>query len=124
MKLELRWVMDVQKFATLINDLLDKTSSGKMSWETTGLKNVFQTNFPQYSIAVGQESHYSDEIGDYLVVFLEIRDSKGEVVDHVSDNVDDPIYRTLYKLYQEARRVAKGADQAIDYLLSQLERSA
>jgi len=116
--------MNEQKFVTLIDDLFDKTSSGKMSWETTLSKNVFQTNFPQYSIAVGQESHYSDEVGDYLVVFMEIRDSKGEVVDHVSDNVTDPIYRTLYKLYQEARRVAKGADQAIDYLLSELQRSA
>jgi hypothetical protein len=106
--------------AKLVEKLHERTKSNEVQWQRAD-RGVFTVSFPNYSIDVG---------GDEWVIVLRIYNSEGEIIETVSSdeisqesgssNVD---YGTkLRELHRLARRSALRSDEAIDELISLLER--
>ncbi len=108
--------MNNTKILTLIHKLHDKTESGLMDWETTASSNKYLTNLSEYSVFISEEGD------DYV---LSIVDSWDDLIERISDPELKAEERNAYELMQSlfylARRNARGADKAIDDILSSID---
>ncbi|MDW7552608.1 MULTISPECIES: hypothetical protein [Azospirillum] len=118
--------MSEEKFAELV-DLLDvKTADSSLLWYDDGSDSRFFAQLGAFSIRIYRVSL---EFGDDFDIYIEIVDENGDVIDSFSDlslkdlNTDKiNYYRKMNKLYVAARRSAKGADKAIDSVISELKK--
>jgi len=109
----------------LIKRLHEQTISGRVVWEKTTDKAIFQASFPTYAIQISSRaaSRYSVAGTTYEV---SIYDKDGDVVERVDTDADNsealpPEMRSIVAdLYSRARRMALDVDQALDALLETL----
>jgi hypothetical protein len=111
------------KFPDLIKRLAEKTEAGQIRWERTAEEGRFIAPFPNYSVAI-----YKRELGSLLgkrvVVELQGKDSL---------TIDEYVEKGLFpnpnaaataglanRLWEDARRIAMGTDEALEDLLKQL----
>lgn len=112
-----------KKMEELISELIESTSKGHLDWTKGGSRNSFQLTFPQYSIIVALEMVDDYEEGIIYFYSLTLIDEKGEVVDEAGKgNISEQAYNMLVVLFSEARKVAKKANEAYDYLQNQLKK--
>ena len=111
--------MTEEKLARLLERLHNRTMDGKVKWEATARKNVYQVAFPEYVIQVGP-----DDSGDIVLrlynqdnILLEI--VRVEAIQHY---LQLNALEIMSELYTAARRTALNTDKAVDDLLSALER--
>lgn len=112
--------MRYEKIAKLVRKLHEKTIDGKLEWEQTDKRGVFQTSFPDYTIRISMQL---EESGEYY--YVSIYDSQGILVEQVNDvglegDIPDS-FKLMKEMYEFARRKALGVDKALDDILSQLE---
>jgi len=109
------------KQGALVARLYKATADGKLAWQDTTRENAFQASFPTLSVVL---SYVGD---DYII---QVVNSDGELADVFTDaNLREvqgaPYgshwYQTMKELYTLARRKARGADAALDEILSALD---
>lgn len=114
--------MSNAKIAKLLNLLIEKTESGELEWEPTVKSDVFQANFPRYSVRILTRE---GETGFDLDIVLQIINEEGMIVESVSDpQVSDFIesaFLRMRALHASARRIAMGVDRALDEIIDFLE---
>jgi hypothetical protein len=111
------------KIHDLVQRLIDRTDEGKVNWEITADKGIYQAAFPNYSVRLFTRRNYGyDDSVDYVMT---IHDETGEMIDEITDvglrdSGFDDAYKRMVHLYNEARRKAVGVEKVIDDLLSEL----
>lgn len=113
--------MASEKHIALVSQLLRQTHDGKLEWEESALSGAFEVAFANYSIRMYQDN------ADY---WLGILDKTGRLIESFSDvDVRDAeweagnSYAAFQKLYTMARRVALGAEKALNELLEELDKN-
>src|SRR6266566_3019656 len=118
-----------EKMLTLARNLLEATKEGKVSWALTDMEGKFLYAGTRSSVTI---DHYDDPDGDEVTVFS-LLNSQGTTVDSLrnemkresgNSNIWVPAdWNELLKdLYYAARRVAYDVDEAIESMLSDIER--
>jgi hypothetical protein len=109
------------KLEKLITRLHQRTMKGTIHWEETSKPGKFQTAFPGYTINIFTKPNFvSPDTMDYV---LQIYNDAGNLVEEVADiDFDDKGFgfNLMREMYETARRIASGTEQAIDTLLSNL----
>jgi hypothetical protein len=115
----------MNKYQRLVALLIKRTKAGSAHWEPTAGQGMFALSLPDYSVRISKvENEQEDGIDD---VFFQIVNSNGAVIDSFRD-VDvvlenELTYRDMESLYENARRIAFGVDQALDKLLEELDKA-
>ncbi len=112
------------KLVKLITRLHKRTMRGAIHWEETSKPGKFQTAFPGYTINIFTKP--SKDNPDALDYYLQIYNDSGNLVEEVLDiDFDDKEigFNLMREMYETARRIASGTEQAIDTLLSNLGES-
>jgi O-succinylbenzoate synthase len=113
--------MEYKKIAKLVVSLHQKTIDGKLNWEQTDKRGIFQLSLPNYAIRFWMRSK-GEQAADYII---SIYDSEGNLVEQASDvdlkNDLSKSYEIMKGMYELARRKAMGVDKALDDIISQLE---
>jgi|SRR5271165_2285425 len=108
--------MATQKLIDVAKALYERTVTGDLSWETTAKQGMFQVSFPNYSVLVLEED------GD---VTLKICNEQGQVVEELKESqAIASRFSNMRELFEGARRIAMGAEHALDELLRNLGRRA
>ena len=112
--------MSYPKVARLILLLIEQTNDGRLSWEPTDRKDVFQANFPRYSVRIlTVPAEFESD------VMLQIINDEGFIVESISDpQVNSHLegaYTKMLALHESARRSAMGVEQALDDIIGWLE---
>lgn len=107
--------------AQLIERLYKRSLAGQLKWQKTSEDDAFQAVFPSYSVRIVEKP--GQGIEDY---YLKIYDSTGAVVEEVSDDElatsgYTGAWERMASLFAQARRSARGADEAVRSILSALE---
>jgi len=111
--------MSYQKIADLIWKLHEKTSQAKVKWEVTADEGVYQAIFAGYAIRISKKA--ADIEPD---IILQIYNEEGELIEEVNDRevtqvpeLPYNVYNIMLNLYETARRIAMGTEQAINKIL-------
>ena len=111
------------KLAELVRRVHERTMAGKLAWEESSSRNVFQISFPKYTVQTSYQSGREGSI-DYLIRILNEENvviEQATDVDLENDLGDTGVsYKLMEELYLTARRIAMGVDQALDTLLESL----
>ena len=116
-----------EKMLALARNLLEATKAGKISWALTDSEIRFLYAGTRSSVTI---EHYTDRDSDEIST-LTLLNSRGTAVDSIQsefspkeDNkwVEASWNELLDELYYAARRVAHNVDEAIDSMLSDIER--
>lgn len=101
---------------TLVNKLHDKTNNREISWEAGDADDEFVASFSTYSILL---SKYLGQYNNESVIITVLND-EGKTLETITseDVINESI---LGSLYEEARRIALGTDEAIDELINLLD---
>ena len=106
-----------EKHMELIKKIRHKTFEDILNWEITANNYTFLVSFPSYSISIR-------ELDDETYT-LEITDQNGDTIDEINQkelDFDQLVFRDYFKdIYDGARRKARGAEQAVDALLTALD---
>ena len=118
--------MAYKKLAVLTGDLYKKTLSGKIDWEETALKEVYQTSVANYSLRISREAAsvritIVNELGNEIETFL---DDDLSPAWFVEIGITDNPFIVMKSMYEIARRRALGSEQAIDNILRELDDDA
>ena len=109
------------KQIALIHHLHERSLDGTLEWTDSLVRNAFEVSLSNYTIRV------STEDADYRVSII---DGFGRIVESFTDvDLDgEPAARThtyykmLSEIYDMARRIAYGVDEALDYILDELKK--
>lgn len=115
--------MVANKFVQLMRKVEEKTTRGEIAWEATAEESIYQATLSMFVIRIAQNP--GDGGPDYI---LSVADKQNCTVDSAS-NLDFPPeqvqafkpYQMLKDIFETARRMALGADTAIDNILSELD---
>lgn len=110
--------MAVPKLVELVARLYRKTKQNKINWEKTIEEDVFQTNFPGFSVRLFPKD------GD---MYLQIYNDEGLLIDQVIDTEirgesieGEGPFGAMTNMHALARRNALGVDKVLDSLLEEL----
>ena len=115
-----------ERFVTLAENLLEATRAGKVSWAITDNETKFLYAGTSSSVTI---EFYDSRDGEENI--LSLLNSRGTVVDSLATEYhrtsDEAMEAadwndTLEDLYSAARRVAHNVDEAIDSMLSDIEK--
>lgn len=111
-----------EKLSRLIVALIEKTESGKVTWNKTVSMNRYLANFSQNAISIKRfPSELEEDRTHYIFSLL---NGDGEEIE--SKYTEWPgrrtDYRNLEKLFNLARRSAQNVEENIDSLLQTLEQ--
>ncbi|MCE1016644.1 hypothetical protein LU640_05030 [Pseudomonas monteilii] len=112
--------MSNAKIARLLELLIERTESGELEWEPTVKSDVFQANFPRYSVRI-----LTTEAEIDIDIVLQIINEEGLVVESVRDpqlnGFVESAFLKMRALHESARRIAMGVDKALDEIIDFLE---
>jgi hypothetical protein len=108
--------MTNEKIYRLITRLYENTEGGRTNWEVTARSNSFASYLSDYSVLISEEN------GDY---YLTIMNQEGDLIERISDvelgQEHGNSLKLMQTLFAVSRRNARGADKAIDDILSSLD---
>jgi hypothetical protein len=118
----------MNKPTTIVSLLYDRTQTQLITWERTADDEKFQTSFTTYSVEVYKQPNHSDDGREYIATKLNIVDELGAIVEVIEAKDlsmrdlggHDP-EAVLEQIYDMARRIALGVEQAYDKLIKDLE---
>jgi hypothetical protein len=118
--------MSNEKIILLLQRLHEKTLKGLIAWESTELDDVFQYTMPEVSIRISKKR--SRQYQDSYDFILTIYNQEGTLIEEIADTdlkdeiiVSGTVYDLMKDIYENARRIALGVDQAIDRILEELK---
>lgn len=117
--------MSTSKLVKVILSLHDKTVNHGLKWEETDAEYTYQAVFPQYRVRILRDTRKdTDEDNNYT---LQILNKDGEIIDSITDEsmlgqMKNPsAYDAMRDIYETARRIAMGLEDALDHILNTLE---
>jgi hypothetical protein len=113
----------MEKQIEFLVNLINRTKSGKISWETAPSPNSYFVSFANYTATIYVKQRSNSVTEDY---YIEIIDKFGAVVEKFSDvdlsaNGVVDAEDQMRELLTRARRYALGSDAALDQILSELK---
>lgn len=121
-----------EKYAALARKLMERTSNGSLHWRIDPWTSKLTTDLAGYSIRLEREE--SPEGEPLVIVSIYKGASEDDYVDGFSDAEMGDVatgfaeypsfWRLLDKLQKIAYRNAKGADEALDKILGELDDDA
>lgn len=113
--------MDNQKFEIILNSLLRGSSKGNLEWKSTAITGVYLLALEDSSISIIK---LTDEL-----IRIEFRNERGSIVEEVElykseYETTQEMYKKADELFDLARRKATNADETIDRILKQLNKSS
>ena len=110
---------DRERLGEIALRLLDRTVNGKAHWEETDLTDTFMFSTSNSSITI-RKTRFS--YGDTLT--LRVLNIHGSLVEELSISDDElqhvALYRTLNRLWEEARRDALSIEEVLTGILDEL----
>lgn len=112
--------------AKLIQKLHKLSRKGLIRWEEGLHDGTFQVNFASYTVSISDRG-----VDDSSFFVISVFDSHGKLIDAVSDEELDreldskqhgSFYKIMGEIYENARRIALGADDAISSILTSLDK--
>ena len=111
-----------EKLLALLKRIYDKTLQGELRWEPTANGAAFTVAFARFSLSL-QRLYEASEDSEYIL--LRISNDHGQTIDELPEGKAVRIgFRSMSELYERARRIAMGFDEALDELLTELGESA
>ena len=116
--------MAYRKLAELVDKLLRQTLQNEVKWEETAKPGIYQAAFVNFSVHISK-SQSSSDVTDYLI---SIFNEDGSEVETFDDNdlrefdSETGYYEKMKELYETARRMALGTENAINKILSILDK--
>jgi len=122
--------MSYKKLAKLTSNLQRRTLSGKIDWQETAWRDMFQASLANYSVRVSLVESQSAEGQD---VKISIVNEEGVEVESFRDvdlkqqwfsevgTAGHP-YEVMLNIYQTARRAALGSEKAVSDILEELDK--
>ena len=117
-----------QRLVKITKKLCELTDIGKISWEETASKNVFQTPFSNYTLHIALRSNKdAADLEDIVITIfndegISIESFTDEDIGHLDDFFNgENTYRSMNRLYDRARRISLGSEQALNEILSELD---
>ena len=117
--------MAQSKIARLVQRIHDKTSKGELDWEEAVKENCYTVAFPNYSVQIRfSQNPLGGE--DY---YFSIYNEQGKMIESVNDETldgsesppeEEYYFKLMRNIYDSARRLALGTDEAIDSILEDL----
>ena len=126
--------MTKSKQYLLIKRLFDLTNKGEIDWDQIGDNETFVATLGQYGVVIAKDSGWTGASGTGTVVLgpaqvmLRLMNPEGDPIDEIrATEFTDPTEQHevgiwLEELFNGARRKAKGADQIIDGILTELDK--
>ena len=117
--------MAQSKIARLVQRIHDKTSKGELDWEESVKENCYTVAFPNYSVQIRFAPNPITSEDYYLSIF----DEQGKMIESINDETLDGsesileehyYFKLMRNIYDSARRMALGTDEAIDSILENL----
>jgi len=111
-----------EKLLSLLRRIYEKTVQGELRWEPTANGSAFVVAFARFSLSL---QRLYDQAEDSYYVLLRISNDKGQTIEELYQASAVRIgFRNMDELYERARRIAMGLDEALDELLTELGESA
>ncbi|MEN6441924.1 MAG: hypothetical protein ABFD97_25465 [Syntrophobacter sp.] len=117
----------LEKQAEFVKRLHGRTLDGDLNWYKTESDGVFQFQFPDYLVQVYQR--WADDNEDTVYTYISIFNKEGGLIDTFNDTAlsesesmgaDSTFF--MVDLYENARRIAMGMEQALDNLIYILDQ--
>ena len=103
-----------EKLRLLAKKIADRTMAGELSWEQTTKENIFTVSFPKYSVTI-LEIPETEEFSE--TYSLSVFNESGRLLDTLNDQEARVAGISLSQVFQRAREIALGVDEALDELL-------
>jgi hypothetical protein len=111
-----------EKLITFTHRIFEKTKNGELRWEATANSNVFAVAFPKYSVSLERVPETDDTRG---FIVLRISNDRGQTVEEFSSwQASRSGFEDMAELFDRARRIAMGLNEALDELLRDLDEPA
>jgi hypothetical protein len=111
-----------EKLLALLQRIYDKTLQGELRWEPTANGRAFVVAFARFSLSL-ERLYEASEDSNYIL--LRISNDQGQTIEELTEGKAVQIgFRNMNNLYERARRIAMGFDEALDELLIELGDSA
>jgi len=115
--------MTDDRLQEIVKRLYEQTVNGKVVWEKTPDKKIYQASFPTHAIRIALKDFFGDDLYE-----VSIYDKEGDVVEHIqTDNawkgtttLPAEMSPIVADLYSRARRMALDVDQTLNTLLETL----
>ncbi len=108
-----------KKLVTFAERVYEKTAKGELRWETTSDANAFAVSFPKYSVTIERVPETEDTNESFM---LRISNDRGQTIEEFTSwQAQRAGFDHLRELFDRARRIAMGLDEALDDLLEQLD---
>jgi hypothetical protein len=110
-----------EKYGQIVDRLVARTSRREIEWRETAHPEQFQVSFPNYSLTLQQRTRRDGSV-DYIISII---NASGTTVDTFTDEqvdatVGGKYFQAMGELFEQARRQALGADEALDQVLKEL----
>lgn len=117
----------IEKEAEFVRRLHARTANGDITWYKTDTDGVFQVQLQDYLVQVNQR--WADENGDSVYTYVTVFNNEGGLIDSFNDNMllesealgADASF-LMSELFENARRIAMGMEQALDDLIFVLDQ--
>lgn len=120
--------MALSKPKRLVKALFEKTQQGAIDWQDSFAPDTFQVSFKDHTVQIAIKEGSAE--GSQLVT-LSVLNDQGVVVDRFNDEELDhendgnnarlAWYKMMLELHNLALRHARGADKALNEILSEIE---
>lgn len=111
--------MAYDKIIKIIDLIREKTEKGMVRWSETANSDTFEASFPNYSVTI---SARPGQVG--VDFYISIFNSDGRLLEEWSDvelsTAAPGSLESLSSLYDAARGIALGIDDALNHLLVEL----
>ncbi len=119
--------MAYEKLGALVTRLHRRTVEGRVEWHETIEEGTYEASFSQYTVKIWKTPTREVTVGgeDY---HIGIYNALGSMVEH-TDDVDldgygereRPYFRMMKEMYETARRLVLGSEQAVSSILDELK---
>jgi|SRR5580692_8787694 hypothetical protein len=115
--------MNDPKALKLFQEILDKTSAGRLKWESTASETAYSAVLPGgFSVTIWEfvdTDWKPPSIEDKIALVL--RGMEGDLL-RITTDIDGVTWEDLHKLYELAKRQALALDAKVDKLLGELAK--
>ena len=111
-----------EKLVALLRRVYEKTQNGELRWEQTANPNAFTVSFARFSLSL-ERIPETEDVAE--LILLRISNDQGRTVEELYGNQARRIgFEDMHDLFDRARRIAMGFDEALDELLVELDESS
>lgn len=115
--------MNDPRSAKLFQEIMSKTSAGRLRWEATANETVYFAVLPGgFSVSIWEfsDTDWKPPSSEDKIALV-LRGMEGDLL-RITTEIDGVAWEDLHKLYELAKRQALGLDAKVDKLLGELAK--